>query len=268
MKDSIKKIFKFHVYPFIKLLLMVVSYPFWMFFIPYKKYRFLEFSRFGWNALPIIQIDKIIPDEIDDNTVVSIKAILPNEHNCTVIELFVLGLATKIIRASNAYEIGTYDGRSSLAIASNIEEKGNLYTLNLPEGYFDNNPDKQQIVDVQLSRKVRSGYRFLCQSEKTRIVQCWGNSLEFVAEKNAPYDLIFIDGAHDYETVKYDSLEALRLINKNNGIILWHDATNFGVGKWLPELMREGNHVYRIAGTDIAIMRFIAGNNIKYSGAK
>jgi len=40
---------------------------------------------------------------------------------------------------------------------------------------------------------------------------------------NHYFDLIFIDGSHTQEYVKNDTELALRLVQKNNGIILWHD---------------------------------------------
>lgn len=91
-----------------------------------------------------------------------------------------------------------------------------------------------------------------------------GSSLEFSAEDNAPYDLIFIDGGHGYKEVKHDSEEALKFVNRENGIILWHDATSFGVGEWLPDLRKSLPHIYRIEGTDIAIARFIDGAPIDF----
>lgn len=259
-----KNVFVFHIFPFIKLLLLVLTYPFWMFLIPYKRRRFLAFSRMGWNALPVISLDQIVPENMNDDMSVSIKALRAEEHNCSVVELYVLGLCARVVGACNTYEIGTYDGRSTLAIACNIKKPGKVYTLNLPKDYLENNPEKQESADAQLSKKVLSGYRFLRQPEKERITQWWGNSLEFSAETNAPYDLIFIDGGHSYTAVKHDSLEALRLINKENGVIIWHDATNFGVGRLLPELTKKGNHLYRIKGTDMAIMQFRGGKNLSY----
>jgi predicted O-methyltransferase YrrM len=83
--------------------------------------------------------------------------------------------------------------------------------------------------------------------------------LEFSDDSNAPFDLIFIDGGHSYEVVKHDSFEAIRLINKQNGIILWHDATSFGVGKWLPELKKKGYPLYRIEGTNMALLWYMSG---------
>jgi predicted O-methyltransferase YrrM len=173
----------------------------------------------------------------------------------------------EIDKCRKAYEIGTYDGRSTLAIACNIADQGIVHTLNLPDDYFERHPSDQHRVDIQLSTKVKSGYRFLSQPETSNIVQMWGNSLEFTPVGEAPYDLIFIDGGHGYKEVKHDTNQALKLINKDNGIIIWHDATSYGVGKWLPELRSQFPEVIRIDGTDVAVLRFIRGRPLGFRSA-
>ena len=131
----------------------------------YKRRRFLKFSQVAWNDLPVITLDALAPSDLSDDVSVVLKALKQKEHNCSTVELFVLGLATKIVGAKKAYEIGTYDGRSTLAIACNTEDHGVVHTLNLPDDYFDNNPEQQHKVDIQLSKKVVSGSRFLNQPE-------------------------------------------------------------------------------------------------------
>ena len=45
-----------------------------------------------------------------------------------------------------------------------------------------------------------------------------------------------IDGGHGYNVVKSDTENALRMINRDRGVIIWHDAVDYGVGEYLPEL--------------------------------
>ena len=47
---------------------------------------------------------------------------------------------------------------------------------------------------------------------------------------NGPYDLIFIDGGHDYETVKSDFVNFSKLVSKN-GVIVFHDIMDCDVPK-------------------------------------
>lgn len=57
-----------------------------------------------------------------------------------------------------------------------------------------------------------------------------------------PYDFIFIDGGHSYETVKKDFLNYSKVLNKKSGIIAFHDIcsdTVLGVTKFWKELKKD-----------------------------
>ena len=116
-----------------------------------------------------------------------------------------------------------------------MNTEGFVYTLNIPP-----TEDRDGSVDVQLSTKVRSGARFLEHPARERIEQLWGDSRTFDFTPYHGMQLIFIDGAHDAPSVRRDTETALKLIDRNNGAIVWHDATRYGVGKVLPELVANG----------------------------
>jgi hypothetical protein len=116
-----------------------------------------------------------------------------------------------------------------------------------------------------LSTKVKSGQRFLAQPERQRIIQWYGDSRTFDARAEAPYQVIFIDGGHAYDVVAHDTREGLKLVGRSDGAVLWHDATHFGTGIWLRDFLREGHAIHRIEGTDIAFLRFVAGDEVVYA---
>ena len=188
------------------------------------------------------------------------EANAPHSHNCSALELYTLAVITRVIAPTRALEIGTFDGRSTLAIALNTE--GVVYTLNLPP-----TDDRRESYDAELSNKVRSGARFLAHPAQDRIEQLWGDSRTF---DFAPYEgmqLIFIDGAHDAPTVRQDTATALKLIDRGNGAIVWHDATSYGVGHVLPECVADGFPIYLIRGTDIGLLRWARGEPTRFSRA-
>lgn len=66
--------------------------------------------------------------------------------------------------------------------------------------------------------------------------------------------MVFIDGAHSEEYVSNDTRQALALIKKEGGFIIWHDAHLFGVVKYLKKLVsKEILPIYFIKGTTLAI---------------
>jgi hypothetical protein len=68
-------------------------------------------------------------------------------------------------------------------------------------------------------------------------------------------DLFFIDGAHSYEYVRQDTLNALKCCRKG-GVIAWHDFGRSGVNgvsRWICELAQE-HKVYSVPGSSLAFM--------------
>jgi predicted O-methyltransferase YrrM len=216
-------------------------------------------------SLPLVTLESILQDDLSDAAEVRLKAIRYQEHNCSVFELFVLGLLARTLKATCCFEFGTYDGRSALALACNLAGDGLVYTLNLPPDYLDNLPEGKCSFDAQLSRKVRSGCRWEGHPEASRIRQLFGDSRTFDCSPYGPAQLIFIDAAHDEVSVASDSHKALQLVDRSNGTILWHDATHYGVEKYLPRLAAEGHPIYVILGTDLAVLRFHNGQALSWA---
>ena len=155
--------------------------------------------------------------------------------------------------ASQIFEIGTFDGRTTRAMAMNINQQGHIYTLNL-------RPDTDTVklrtdnVDINLSKKVISGERFINTPEEQKITQVWGDSatFDFSAYHNK-IDIIFIDGAHSESYLESDTINAMKLIKENGGIIIWHDAHLFGVKDFLKKFQHR-SRVYFIHNTSLAVM--------------
>ena len=72
------------------------------------------------------------------------------------------------------------------------------------------------------------------------VIQLFGDSTSYDFS-TIEFSMAFIDGGHDYKTVKSDSLNLLRHIHKP-GWIFWHDydVTN-DVGKFLHEISSKIN---------------------------
>jgi hypothetical protein len=191
----------------------------------------------------------------NENLEVKISPLKANEHNTTEFELLAITAILKDKDCNTVFEIGTYDGRTTRAMAMNLHNtSGKIYTINLPS------QTKQvalstSILDIELASKQKSGERFLNRPEQQYIEQLWGDSATF---DFAPYyhkmDLVFIDGAHSEFYVKNDTARAIQMLKPFGGWILWHDAPHFGVAKFLKKWISEGNRpVYFIKNTTLAI---------------
>jgi predicted O-methyltransferase YrrM len=206
-----------------------------------------------------VQLSDLLTNDELEVHIAPVKARL---HNTTSFELMAVCSLLKDNGCNTIFEIGTFDGRTTRAMAMNLRDaNGKIFTLNLPPA-----TDTVKLVtsaeDVQLADKVTSGERFAGTAQEKSIQQLWGDSATF---DFAPYygqaDLVFIDGAHSEAYVKNDTAEAIKLIKKTGGVIVWHDAHLFGVVKFLEPWIKQHHHpVYFITGTTLAAAYVMNGS--------
>ncbi|HEY1081995.1 MAG TPA: class I SAM-dependent methyltransferase, partial [Prosthecobacter sp.] len=172
-----------------------------------------------WNVAlnPFVLEQTSLSSFLPDPFVVTLGPVKSADHNVSEYELLTLACLVKSLRAEKVFEIGTFDGRSSRAIAMNLPQSGHLTTLNLPPG-ADSNDKGVQNVDSLLNLKVVSGYKFIDTPEAARITQVFGDSytFDFTAYQNT-MDLVFIDGSHDRNYVERDTLSALAMLKQSGG---------------------------------------------------
>jgi len=149
---------------------------------------------------------------------------------------------------SNFLEIGTYDGNTALNVGINISSESKVITIDLPEsaGYgakfeYDNwlvnNPARKQKKHLKL--------------ENVEQIYCDSTKLDF---SEFSFNGAFIDGGHDFETVKSDTINVLTYI-KRPGFVLWHDYdVECEVGDLLHRLSRR-LPIKLIEGTRLAYLK-------------
>jgi hypothetical protein len=75
--------------------------------------------------------------------------------------------------------------------------------------------------DDQLFSKINIEFKFGVDPVSGGNIRCTSDI--FFENNNKNFDIIFIDGLHEYEQVKKDILNSLKFLNKD-GIILLHDC--------------------------------------------
>ena len=68
------------------------------------------------------------------------------------------------------------------------------------------------------------------------------------------FDFIYIDGNHTYESVLTDSHLALELLNKDGGLIIWHDFNNVPAVKTALDTLITREPIVSIHNTWIAYL--------------
>lgn len=237
---------------------VTLGYCFWHFI----RYPFSRSSRYKMSAAFLslkypfygnrhLELCDLLKNEELEVSIAPVKA---NRHNVSEFELLAICAVIKDYQLKKIFEIGTFDGRTTRAMALNSGNDGFVYTLNLPPETSGSALNTGEI-DIQLASKVVSGERFINSDESKKILQLWGDSANFDL---SPYfgkmDLVFIDGAHSETYAACDTENALQLIKYQGGWIIWHDAPYFGVVKflknWVP--LQKGP-VYFIKGTSLAL---------------
>ena len=181
--------------------------------------------------------------------------------NVNISELGILSAFAAACRnGSKLFEIGTFDGRTTLNLAMNAPGTCHIYTLDLPP---DQATEYELLAgDRPLVEKAASGlryekYRGVYPFEISRIHQLLGDSATFdYSAYTGSCSLVFVDGSHSYEYALSDTHAAMKIVEKG-GIILWHDYGGWqGVTKALEELeQREHFGLRHIRGTSLVFWR-------------
>jgi Methyltransferase domain len=165
-----------------------------------------------------------------------------------LLELIHVISVAKFRGARTILEIGTFDGFTALNLAANIDREGKVYTVDLPKTAVRDDSDNPYAP-------YHVGSQFKGEPEAAKIEQLWADSTKADWQSfGGPFDLILIDGSHDYPDVKSDSANAFRHL-RSGGTVFWHDYGHFlGVSKALDELAR-ACPIAVIKGTRLACFR-------------
>jgi len=181
--------------------------------------------------------------------------------NIRISELGVINaIAADCEDGTNQFEIGTFDGRTSLNLAFSSPSNCSIYTLDLtPEmdAQFSLAPGEKHMVEKEKSGGRFEIYRKSDSSIISKIHQLFGDSASF---DYSPYytscSLVFVDGSHAYEYVLSDTYAAMKMVKKR-GVIIWHDYGIWeGVTRALEEIEeKEKLGLKNIRGTSLVYLK-------------
>ena len=176
------------------------------------------------------------------------------QGNVDYSELYLLCALTRYIKAKNMFEIGTFDGITTLNLALNSEADARIFTLDLPASLISSTRFVLSELDKKLADKACPGVKFKGLDLEYKIEQLMGDSATFdFSPFYQKMDLIFVDGSHQYNYVKVDSENAFKML-RPGGVIIWDDyaTVHWGVTKALHELFNE-KPLYWIKDTGLVI---------------
>ena len=169
------------------------------------------------------------------------------------IDLISLCLLCRAVQPSIVFEIGTFVGYTSLHMALNTPAPTRIFTLDLPPAdrstALHTTATDQKLIGHDIDRPLFHG-----RDAQQKIERLFGDSATFdFSPWHGCVDLFFVDGAHSYEYVMSDTMNALQCC-KPGSVIVWHDYGRIeqgGVTRWLHEFARD-REVYSVPNGSLA----------------
>ena len=206
--------------------------------------------------LPSVAASSLVPG----GGLLDIREIDAVDGNVNERELVTICRVVRSLNPRRIFELGTFDGRTTLNLAANASPDSEVYTLDLPRELIENSAGPIHAHEVRYADKNQSGARYAGSDVGHKIRQLHGDSGTFdFSQYYDTIDLVFIDASHTYEYVINDSLHALKLLRGSRGIIVWHDYARWdGVTRAVNELRRVHSSfadVVAIEGTTLAYLK-------------
>ena len=207
------------------------------------EYRRLLAAKYG--------IKEIQVEDLFDWDSLELKVSRPttSDGHTSKLELLILIGFAKCLRAGdNVLEIGTYDGNTALNCAINLNEHSKVITVDLPE---HSDKEGQLAYDTYLIKNPNRMVKRCAHLPNVQQIYEDSTKLNF---SDLDFNMAFIDGGHDYDTVKSDSINVLRYI-KSPAVVLWHDYdVENPVGEVLHELADQYT-LFQIKGTRMCMTK-------------
>ena len=222
---------------------------------PGEVYRtYLSLS--GGDRWPCLSLFDVLPET--RRVRAQIEHIASDVISTPLEQLACLALLTKALQPQAVFEIGTFRGRTALNFALNAGKDAQIFTLDLPPDDREDARNRTNKSDATIISESRTGCEYLGTDVEYMISQLHGDSSTF---DFSPYygkmDLVYVDGAHDYDAVRMDSENAIRML-KPGGYALWDEFCNYGdyndVTRAVINTVPRGQ-VLQIANTQLAVHR-------------
>ncbi|OIQ37475.1 MAG: hypothetical protein BM555_00700 [Crocinitomix sp. MedPE-SWsnd] len=172
---------------------------------------------------PEMLLPTITIEEATDDSEPILSEVVHADGNVSEEELRCIAKLVKFHQPKGIFEIGTFDGRTTLNMALNAPE-AKVVTIDLPPEELHSTSFRIKKADHSFIKKDISGSRFIGTDTESRITQIYTDSAKFDYSKYASQmDVVFIDGAHTYEYVLSDTANSRKLLRDGKGLLIWHD---------------------------------------------
>lgn len=194
-------------------------------------------------GLPTVDLLELFPEfeqSIDGYTYL--------DGNSRIIDLAILKSFAAGMKDCHYLEIGSYRGES---IAAMSEVVAHAWCVSLSD---------ELLIEFGWNDYVEQNWMF--SKKLPNVTHIGADSTQYDFKNfGQKFDLIFIDGNHEYPFVKKDTENAMHLLKDENSVIVWHDAGNSyedmrwevvsGILDGMPR--NEWKNIYRISNSLCAV---------------
>ena len=236
---------------------------------PHAALKHVQYGLFGWRmikrqGLPQRQFHELFktPEHVPIDLLATTGHLTHWDANYAK-DAFYLALLARVLSPRRIFEIGTLHGYTALLFALNTPPDTVIYTLDLPPN-GSCSPSLPTTISDNEHIVAHAHYAhspeclYSAHPAGKKVSQLYGDSAHFdFAPYHEKVDLFFVDGAHSYEYVRSDSLNAVSC-TRRGGVIVWHDYGRWGVNgvsRWLHQFARTGRDVCRLPGSSLAILK-------------
>lgn len=210
------------------------------------------------SPIPVVKpkaVFQVAEDLFPDENIDIVSTLPPTGiGSLLTLEVAVIVAVLKVTDPRKIFEFGTFNGSSAVLFARNTAKDSCVTTLDLPSDVITAAASAKLDIfnadenDEYLRREFkRRGAFYIDRADssiRSKIVRLFENSLSFDPDKECllnSQDLVFIDGGHDYQTVKNDTEKALAMC-KHDHVLIWHDfgsSIHTEVEKYLLDVTEE-----------------------------
>lgn len=170
----------------------------------------------------------------------------------TPVELAALAQLVRSVNARGVMEIGCNSGRTAALLLRECPTIEHYLGVDVLPGYTFANKVQSKEVPDDPGIWASGDDRFTLWLSKR-------GSRDIVSREmlGDPFDIVFIDGDHSEEAVKFDTVLARQLTHPG-GLIIWHDYHNLetvDVRRVLDAQYADGRKIQHVAGTWLAFER-------------
>lgn len=146
-------------------------------------------------------------------------------------------------------EIGVYKGRVCTTVGYLAERSGKSCSV-IGISPLDTSGDKYSTYDnIDYKSEILTNYKKFVSHDNLQLIKGYSQDTSILqqVQQMAPFDILFIDGSHDYNDVVSDIQNYSKLVN-TNGYVVMDDASLYvknAYGRFLghPDVSRAANEV-------------------------